>query len=117
MHDTPAVDLRARLLDENAGQSRLYARDAEILIANAAEFPPLVAAANRTGEEVAEFLAEHDAVAQVWYPKRTDRKRYDAVRREGGGYGGQFTTRIGNVQRWKYLADWQNALFAFRFLS
>ncbi|NNC90395.1 MAG: PLP-dependent transferase [Akkermansiaceae bacterium] len=81
-------ELHARLLDENPDQSRLYRRDAEVLVQNAAAFRSLVASANRSGEELAEFLADHEAVAEVCYPKFTDRQRYDAIRRPGAGYGG-----------------------------
>lgn len=93
------AELRERLLDENPEQSRLYIRDAEKLIGNARGFPELVAAANRSGEQIAEALAAHPKVARVWYPKFTDRERYDEIRRDGGGYGGLISFVLKNDSR------------------
>ena len=43
---------------------------------------------NTTGLELAEWLANHPAVEQVWHPSRNQRDYYDTVKRTGGGYGG-----------------------------
>ncbi len=46
---------------------------------------------NRTTLEVCEFLQQHPAVEEVYYPAFTDKERYDRVKRPGGGYGGLFS--------------------------
>jgi len=46
---------------------------------------------NRTALEVCEFLQQHPAVEEVYYPAFTDKELYDRVKRPGGGYGGLFS--------------------------
>ena len=95
--------IHAELLDhmrgEAPGQSTLYVRDAEALVANAAGLGERVATANRGAEIIAEFLREHPAVAHVWYPKFEDRAEYEALMVEGGGYGGLMSFVLKNEKR------------------
>jgi len=80
--------LRERLYREAPGGSRLYPRDAKVLVRNAAGFRGRIALANRHGEQVADWLANQPAIAELRYPKLTDRGRYDQLRAAGGGFGG-----------------------------
>lgn len=68
--------------------SRLYATDARILARNMSHFPERIAKINESAQKIAEFLNEHPAVEQVWYPEYTTPDLYSALRREQGGYGG-----------------------------
>ena len=83
-----ADEFREALEHEVPGGSRLYSRDGEALLANAAEFRQRVAQCNRNGLQVAEFLEEQVEVKKVYYPAFVDREHYDAVRRPDGGFGG-----------------------------
>jgi len=46
---------------------------------------------NRTALEVCEFLQNHPAVKEIFYPSITNPKMYDRVKRPDGGYGGLFS--------------------------
>ena len=50
---------------------------------------------NRTGQRVAEFLAAHPAVEQVWYPGLESHPGHEIAARQMSGYGGllSFTIR------------------------
>lgn len=100
-----AGELHDLLADEAPGQSRLYRKDAEVLLRNAAGFADLVERSNRGAEVVADFLQEHPAVEQVWYPKFIDRERYESVLRPGGGYGGLISLVLKNDKRTPTVYD------------
>lgn len=91
--------LRASLDREVPGGSRLYARDAEVLAANAKGLSQRVQDSNRSGEIIADFLNAHEAIAQVWYPTFVDREAYDKIRTPGGGYGGLMSFTLKNPER------------------
>jgi len=98
--DSPLYgELHDLLSDGAPGQSRLYRKDAEVLLANAAGFGALVERANVSGEIVAQFLQEHPAVGRVWYPKYVDRESYEAILRPGGGYGGLISMVLKNEKK------------------
>jgi cystathionine gamma-synthase len=46
---------------------------------------------NRSALEVCEFLNQHPAVDQVYYPAFTEKDMYDRFKRPDGGYGGLFS--------------------------
>ena len=58
-----------------------------------------VGIANRGAEIIADFLQEHPAVSEVWYPKFVDRGEYDSLQVEGGGYGGLMSFALKNENR------------------
>lgn len=98
--DSPlAGELHELLSDEAPGQSRLYRKDAEVLLENAAGFGDLVDRANGSGLIVARFLQEHPAVEQVWYPQFVDREIYEGLMRPGGGYGGLISAVLKNEKK------------------
>lgn len=66
----------------------LWEGDARVLEANSRDYARRAQRINATAEALAEFLRDHPRVARVDYPKFRDRERYDAFRRDGGGYGG-----------------------------
>jgi len=87
--DSPlAATLRESLAMDAAESAPLYIGDAEILLSNITGYGKRMEAVNANGLALAEWLAEHPAVAQVWHPSRTTRDHYDAIRRKDGGYGG-----------------------------
>jgi cystathionine gamma-synthase len=91
--------LRSTLEMDVPGGSKLYGRDAEVLMANARGLTERVRIANAHSEPVAEFLAAHPAIEKVWYPKFTDREVYDALRHPTGGYGGLLSFTLNNPER------------------
>lgn len=95
--------IHAELLDHMRGeapsQTTLYVRDAEVLARNAVAVAERVGVANRGAEIIAEFLQEHPAVAQVWYPKFVDQSEYAALMVEGGGYGGLMSFALKNERQ------------------
>ena len=94
-----ASELHGLLLEESPERSRLYRRDAEVLLKNAAGFGDLVDAANRGGEIVAQFLQEHPAVERVWYPRYVDRDHYENIMKPGAGYGGLMSIVLKNEKK------------------
>jgi len=87
--DSPlAATLRESLAADAADSAPLYIGDAEILLSNLKGYPQRMATVNANGLELAAWLADHPAVAQVWHPSLTTREHYDSVRKKDGGYGG-----------------------------
>ena len=56
-----------------------------------------VAQINQTALEVCEFLQQHPAVGEVYYPAFTDKEMYDRFKRYDGGYGGLFSFVLKNA--------------------
>jgi cystathionine gamma-synthase len=78
-----------QFMDEDCiGGSRLYASDARVLARNMTGFAGRMRRSNTEGEKLADFLSSHASIDKVWYPKFTTPEFYNAIRREGGGYGG-----------------------------
>jgi len=79
--------------------SRLYASDARILARNISGFSSRMKKCNDSAELVADFLKAHPAIENVWYPKFTTPDTYEAIRREGGGYGGLISFVLKNRKK------------------
>lgn len=87
--DSPlAATLRQPLALDAAECTPLYIGDAEKLLSNLKGYSRRMKAINANGLQLASWLANHPAVAQVWHPSLTTRENYDAIRRKDGGYGG-----------------------------
>ena len=87
--DSPVAEVMRESLSTDALESApLYIGDAEVLLSNLKGYPKRMKIVNANGLELAAWLANHPAVAQVWHPSLTTRENYDAVRRKSGGYGG-----------------------------
>jgi cystathionine gamma-synthase len=87
--DSPMAEtLRASLANDAEESAPLYIADAEVLLSNLKDYAKRMKTVNANGIELAAWLANHPAVAQVWHPSLTTRENYDAVRRKDGGYGG-----------------------------
>ncbi len=87
--DSPmAATLRESLTTDAAESAPLYIGDAEVLLSNLKGYAKRMKTVNTNGLELALWLANHPAVAQVWHPSLTQKENYDAVRRTNGGYGG-----------------------------
>ena len=96
--DSPqAAQLRSLLADECCDS--LWDGDAVVLLENAVDYPERVARINETAPRLVEWLESHPQVAEVWYPTGDTREAYDAVRREGGGYGGLFSILLEDAPR------------------
>jgi cystathionine gamma-synthase len=85
--------------------SPLYIGDAEVLLSNLKGYSKRMNTVNATGLELAGWLAEHPAVANVWHPSITNRQNYDAVRRAAGGYGGLFSFVLKNPKKTPKVYD------------
>ncbi len=94
-----ATEFRDGLGQEVPGGMRLYPRDVEVLLENAAGLAERVAECNRNGMAVAEFLEGHRAVARVWYPAFVDREAYETLRRPGAGYGALMSFTLARPER------------------
>lgn len=87
--DSPFASSVIYHLEADAAEtSPLYVGDAEVLLSNIKGYRRRNKLVNQNGRDLAAFLAEHPAVAQVWHPSLVSRESYDAVRRKDGGYGG-----------------------------
>jgi cystathionine gamma-lyase len=54
---------------------------------------------NRNGARVAEFLAGHDGVQQVFYPGLPDHPQHDLARRQMKGFTGMISIELGSLER------------------
>ena len=63
------------------------------------DFPDRMRQVNATTAALCDELAAHPAVAEVYYPGRRDRARYDAYRFPGGGYSGLFSLVLKDAAR------------------
>lgn len=78
--------------DESA--SPLFIRDALALEHNSRHFSERVLATNENTLELVDWLAFRPEVASLWHPSCICRDRYDAIRRDGGGYGALFSLEL-----------------------
>ena len=58
---------------------------------------------NRNGMKVAQFLAEHRKVKQVFYPGLSDHPQYQLAKRQMGGFGSMMTFETGSLGNAKKL--------------
>ncbi len=87
--DSPVAEaLRQSLATDSVESSPLYIGDAEVLLSNIKGYAQRMKTVNTNGFELARWLADHPAVAQVWHPSLTTTENYDTVKRKDGGYGG-----------------------------
>jgi len=86
--DSPfAGALLPALAEESATCSPLYVGDAEVLLSNLKAFPGRMVAHNANALALAEMLAAHPAVAEVWHPSRVNTANYELIKAPKGGYG------------------------------
>lgn len=81
-----------------AGEDTLWGSDAEVLARNSRGFEERVREINERAEALTEFLRTQPLVAEVHYPKFTNRAHYDAFRRPDGGYSGLFSLTLVDEQ-------------------
>ncbi len=87
--DSPFAATLCSALSESAGEGApLYPGDAETLLSNMQGYLSRSERINANALTLVGWLADHPAVAQVWHPSITTSDHYEAVRRDGGGYGG-----------------------------
>jgi len=87
--DSPHAGAFRQSLAEHATEiAPLYIGDAEVLLSNLKDYRKRVKPLNENGLALAQWLAAHPAVAEVWHPSLETRGHYDTVRRATGGYGG-----------------------------
>ncbi len=82
---------------KGAREDLLWDGDALVLEVNSRDFEARVAQTNRTAETLCDWLREHPAVAEIYYPKYTMKAAYDEVKRETGGYGSLFSIVLHNA--------------------
>ncbi len=104
--DSPlAAALCESLAADAADCAPLYIADAEVLLSNLKGYSKRMKTVNANGIELASWLAEQPAVAQVWHPSLVCRENYDAVRRKNGGYGGLLSFVLKNPKKTAKVYD------------
>jgi len=104
--DSPfAETLRESFAADAEESAPLYIGDAEVLLSNIKGYARRMKAVNTNGLELAAWLADHPAVAQVWHPSLTTRENYDAVRTKSGGYGGLLSFILKNPKKTPKVYD------------
>ncbi len=87
--DAPLAEtLRASLATDSEESAPLYIADAEVLLSNLKGYGKRMKIVNENGLQLAKWLENHPAVAQVWHPSLVTVENYEAVKRKNGGYGG-----------------------------
>lgn len=82
--------LRERLPAEEEA-SPLFLRDALVLDRNSRHYEERVRSTNEIAEVVLESLVDRPEIEWVRHPSTECREHYDAIRRDGGGYGALFS--------------------------
>ena len=100
---TPVLSDAIRLDAEKGAP--LYVGDAEVLLSNVKGYAKRMETVNANGLELAGWLLDHPAVAQVWHPSITSREHYDAVRQKNGGYGGLLSFVLKNQKKTPKVYD------------
>lgn len=72
----------------------LFGEDAVVLERNSRDFPQRARYINETTEILCDWLQEHVAIAEVFYPKYVTTDAYNKVKRSSGGYGGMFSITL-----------------------
>lgn len=97
--------LRESLRADSTESSPLYISDAEVLLSNITGYAKRMETVNANGLALAEWLAAHPAVAEVWHPSLVHRERYEKVMRKGGGYGGLLSFVLKNQKKTPKVYD------------
>lgn len=87
--------------DDDCGEShsKLYAQDAAVLDEGSKGVFERMKPVNATAQNIVDFLLDHDAVQQVWYPSIDTKDFYDNVKTEHGGYGGLVSFTLKNDKK------------------
>nr|WP_193213071.1 PLP-dependent transferase [Luteolibacter marinus] len=98
--DSPfAGPLLEGLAEESAASSPLYIGDAEVLLSNLKGYPARMAMPNANGLALAQLLAGHPGVADVWHPSLITRENYDKIKAPRGGYGPLLSFALKNPRK------------------
>lgn len=100
-----AADARAFLSEDCPDGSKLYISDAEILVGNIRGFHDRMQQVNETALSLVNWLLDREEVAKVWYPTTQTRSCYEALLKEGGGYGGLFSFALANSKKTPQFYD------------
>jgi len=92
--ESPFHEALAAAMGAEEAASPLFAKDAAVLELNSRHFVERVEATNEIAAEVVEAIRDRPEVERLWHPLSECRGYYDAVRREGGGYGALFSLRL-----------------------
>jgi cystathionine gamma-synthase len=104
--DSPVANaLRASLTADSTESAPLYIGDAEVLLSNLKGYAKRTQITNDNGLALAQWLASHPAVAEVWYPALVNPENYLAVMRKGGGYGGLLSFVLKSPKRTPKVYD------------
>jgi cystathionine gamma-synthase len=87
--------------DDDCGEShtKLYAQDAAVLDEGSMDFEDRMKPLNAAAESIVNFLQNHDAVGQVWYPSIDTKDFYQQIKTEKGGYGGLVSFTLKNDKK------------------
>jgi cystathionine gamma-synthase len=85
---------------EREADHELWRGDALALERNSRDFEERVRTMSANGLALAEWLGAHPRVGRVCHAKRDGGAGYEAIRREGGGYGGLFSFVLKEADRW-----------------
>jgi cystathionine gamma-synthase len=98
--DSPhAGSLMALLSDEAEKCSPLYVADVEVLLSNLKGFPARMVQPNANGLALAEMLAAHPAVDQVWHPSLITTANYEKIKAPKGSYGPLLSFTLKNAKK------------------
>jgi len=85
--------------DCGESRSRLYAQDAVALDEGSKDFLERMGQINATASAVVEYLLQHDAIDEVWYPSIHTKELYDKMITDRGGYGGLISFTLKNDKK------------------
>ncbi len=87
--------------DDDCGEShsKLYAHDAAVLDEGSKDFEDRMKPVNTAAQIMVDFLLNHDAVEQVWYPSIDTKDFYQQIKTERGGYGGLVSFTLKNDKK------------------
>ncbi|MEO0447613.1 MAG: PLP-dependent transferase [Verrucomicrobiota bacterium] len=87
VRDSPLYEPLREAIEADYGND-LAPVDAAVLAANARDFPQRVQRINANAEQVFHHLEGHPSLETLWYSANQQPKAYQALMRQGAGYGG-----------------------------
>eukprot|EP00045_Choanoeca_perplexa_P015761 m.203398 g.203398 ORF g.203398 m.203398 type:complete len:941 (-) comp17072_c0_seq1:1377-4199(-) len=86
-------------------QELLFLEDAQALLSNAATLEARNARVGASAEQLADYLAQHPAVAKVHFPKYNNSEEYRAIARTTTGWGGLMSIILKNEAKASAVYD------------
>lgn len=84
---------------DNNYEDLLFSEDAKTLEENSRDFSNRIKKINNTTEELCDYLKDHPAIENIYYPKYITSDVYNRLKKPEGGYGGLFSITLKDEEK------------------